>query len=83
MLSFERRFSRNWSASASYTWSKSIDNTDNVTSANTSSIPDPYNYLLNRGPSSSDRTHAFVLSYLWELPKLEKAPAALRYIAGG
>lgn len=83
VLSFERRFSRNWTASASYTWSKSIDNTDNVTSANTSSISDPYNYLLNRGPSSSDRTHAFVLSYLWELPKLEKAPAAIRYIAGG
>jgi hypothetical protein len=83
VLSMERRFAKHWSASASYTWSKGIDDTDNVTSANTSSVPDPFNYALNRGPSSSDRTHAFVLSYLWELPALSRAPALIKYIAGG
>ena len=58
VVSFEKRFSQSWSALASYTWSKSIDNTDNVNSANTSSLPDPYNYALNRGPASADQTRA-------------------------
>ena len=83
VLSFERRFSKGWSMLASYTWSKSIDDTDNVSSANTSSVPNPYDYSLNRGPASADRTHAFVVSYLWELPKLSKAPAFMKYVAGG
>ena len=74
VVSFERRFSRSWSMLASYTWSKSIDDTDNVTSANTTSVPNPNDYSLNRGPASADRTHALVVSYLWELPKLTGAP---------
>ncbi len=83
VTSFEKRFSSSWTLLASYTWSKNIDNTDNVTSANTASLPNPYNFALNRGPASADRTNAFVASYLWELPKLTGAPAFLRYTVGG
>jgi hypothetical protein len=83
VASFERRFSRSWSMLASYTWSKSIDDTENVTSANTSSMPNPYDYSLNRGPASADRTHAAVVSYLWDLPKLSKSPAIIKYVIGG
>jgi hypothetical protein len=83
VLSLEKRFSKNYSILASYTWSKSIDDTEIADSPDSTEISNPFNYASDRGPSSFDRTHAFVLSYLWELPKLQHAPPVLRYVLGG
>ncbi len=83
VFTLERRFSKSWSFTGSYTWSKSIDSAVNASSANTAVINNPNNWNSDRGLSDSDRTHAFVVSYLWDLPRLSTAPLVLRAIFGG
>ena len=76
------------SVQASYTWSKSIDDTSQVlgsgsTGAVSQAFPqDPFNTSLEKGPSSFDVTHAFGLSlaqdlYLDRVPFLDRASKKL------
>lgn len=83
ILTYERRFARNWSMTGSYTWSKNIDSAINAGSANSGVITNPYNWNSDRGLSDSDRPHAFVVSYLWDLPRLSSQHAVVRHILGG
>jgi hypothetical protein len=59
---------------ASYTFSKSIDNSSGgAGSAGIETVPilgNQFDDRANRGVSNFDRTHRFVLSYLWDLPRL-------------
>lgn len=78
-----RRLSHGLEFQVSYTFSKSIDNASNAGggafsdgSLDTSSGLDTGNVWgnqleghANRGVSDFDRTHRFVLSYVWDLPK--------------
>jgi hypothetical protein len=78
-----RRFSRGLQFSAAYTFSKSIDNgsgagggafsdgsIDLGAALDTSStIGNQLSARANRGLSDFDRTHCFVLSYVWDLPE--------------
>jgi hypothetical protein len=78
-----RRFSRGLEFSASYTFSRSIDNASNPGGgANSNGSLDrsggfdtanvwgnQLNPRANRGASDFDRTHYFVLSYVWDVPK--------------
>ena len=83
VLTFERRFTRNWSVTSSYTFSKNIDSAVNASSANSAVVNNPYNLNSDRGLSDSHRPHAFVTSYLWDLPKLQNHHPVLRAILGG
>mgnify|MGYP001292903428 CR=1 FL=1 len=83
IFTFERRFTRDWSVTASYTWSKAIDNAINAGSANSGVINNPYNWNSDRGLADSDRTHAFVASYLWDMPRLKTWHPVFRHILGG
>ncbi|MBS1823949.1 MAG: TonB-dependent receptor [Acidobacteria bacterium] len=83
ILTFERRFSRDWSVTGSYTWSKSIDNAINAGTSNVGVINNPYDWNSDRGRSDSDRTHAFVASYLWDMPRLKNWNPVLRHVLGG
>ena len=81
--SLARHLSHGLQFQASYTFSKSIDNASNAGggafsdgSLDTSSGLDTGNVWgnqldghVNRGVSDFDRTHRFVLSYVWDLPK--------------
>ncbi|MBO0800883.1 MAG: hypothetical protein J2P31_18860, partial [Blastocatellia bacterium] len=69
-VSVNRRFSRGLTLSAAYTWSKALgtssgDNEEDFDLVNTWNTR-LYDYRL----LSFDRTHAFVASYVYELPKL-------------
>jgi hypothetical protein len=61
-----KRYSRGISIVGSYTLAKSIDSssTDNLGAT----VSDPFNIKAERGRSDWDRRHAFVASWLWELP---------------
>ncbi len=83
IFTFERRFSRNWSVTSSYTFSKNIDSAVNAGTANSGVINNPYNWNSDRGLSDSHRPHAFVTSYLWDLPKLKGMNPVLRAVLGG
>lgn len=39
-------------------------------------INNPYNFFFSHGPSDLSRTHRFVNSFVWDLPKLQKGSAA-------
>jgi len=84
-LSFEKRYSKGLSFRASYTYSKSIDESqEHLASGGTGSFTqNPQNVLgERRGPSDFDVRHRVVFSYIYELPfgvgksYLTKGPAA-------
>jgi hypothetical protein len=73
----DRRFSRGFHLTASYTWSRSLDSTSEGigtlgtqdSMGNRLSIPAADGGLrLDRGPSIYDRTHRFTVLHLWEVP---------------
>jgi hypothetical protein len=69
-----KRLSQGLQFLASYTYAKSIDNTS---SGSGSGVANEVAFIAgnqlesraNRGVSNFDRTHRFVLSYLWDLPQ--------------
>src|SRR5262249_20608891 len=74
-MSLTKRLSSGLQFLASYTYSKSIDNAAGG-SASTGDTVDgfpgranQFDNRANRGVSDFDRTHRFVLSYLWDLPR--------------
>jgi len=90
-LTAQKRFSKGFTVLANYTWSKSIDDwpygqdITTVVSGGNSPIPwtMPGRHQFDRGPSDFDRTQRFVASFVYNLPALGNAPAALRFVAGG
>lgn len=83
VLSLDRRFSQGFSLLASYTFSKNLDHSEQVNSANSPTVNNPYNPLSNRGRADADRPHAFVASYVWEMPRLQNSNAIARHLFGG
>src|SRR5262249_33497112 len=74
-MSLSKRLSRGLQLLASYTFAKSIDNASGQEAADNSVIlGNQLDDRANRGVSNFDRTHRFVLSYLWDLPRPAFAP---------
>ncbi len=74
-MSLTRRLSRGLQFLASYTYARSLDNASGG-SDSMGEVRDTINIAgnqfdnrANRGVSDFDRTHRFVLSYLWDLPR--------------
>ena len=68
--SLTRRLSKGLQLLAAYTYAKSLDNASGtVDSDATTILGDQLDPGANRGVSDFDRTHRFVLSYLWDLPR--------------
>ena len=63
----ERRLTKGWQFLASYTWSHTIDDSAGAFDNQFNRV-DPNNLRLERGNSSLDVRHRFVLSSLYELP---------------
>src|SRR6267378_2575980 len=59
---FTKRFSRNYSVLASYTWSKTLDFGEFGTESN------QYNYRVDRGPAVFDRASIFTICHTVALP---------------
>ncbi|HVG19466.1 MAG TPA: hypothetical protein VNI02_10455, partial [Blastocatellia bacterium] len=69
-MSLTRRLSKGLQLLASYTYAKSLDNASGIAEAdNTTILGNQLDDRANRGVSDFDRTHRFVLSYLWDLPR--------------
>ena len=69
-LSLTKRLSRGLQLLASYTYAKSIDNASGQALLDTTAIlGNQLDPQANRGLSDFDRTHRFVVSYLWDLPR--------------
>jgi hypothetical protein len=71
-ISLTRRPSQGLQLLASYTYAKSLDNASGSgqgTFDTTIILGNQLDDRANRGVSDFDRTHRFVLSYLWDLPR--------------
>jgi hypothetical protein len=71
LVSVNKRFSRNYQVSGSYTWSRCIDNGAYLGSFNSNSsgaFMNPYNLNVDKGVCSHDITHVFKLNGLVALP---------------
>ncbi|HSU32365.1 MAG TPA: carboxypeptidase regulatory-like domain-containing protein [Bryobacteraceae bacterium] len=64
----EKRFSHGVTASANYTWARSIDEVSYQTDLCGINVINPYNLRAYRGVSDFNVPHRFVLNYLWQLP---------------
>ena len=90
-LTAQKRFSKGFTLRANYTWAKSMDDwpygQDITTVVAGGNSPIPWNFpgrhQFDRGPSDFDRTQRFVATFVYNLPALSKAPAAVRLVAGG
>src|SRR5262249_33688109 len=80
-LTLNRRFSKGFSILANYTWSKSLDNYPESSGAGIEVVPFylPDADKMVYGPSNFDRQQRFVLSYVWDLPKI---PVDSRFVRG-
>jgi hypothetical protein len=78
--SLKKRFSRNFQATASYTWSHALDEQSNLGVFFNGNNPlDP---KQSYGTSTFDRTHVFNSTYYYELPKIQKN-GAMGAVANG
>jgi hypothetical protein len=90
-FTLQKRLSKGISLLANYTWSKSLDDLPSGMAVSTidqsgySAIPWNFSgrHQNDYGPSEFDRTHRFILSYVWDLPKFTGRSAWLRYTVGG
>lgn len=90
-LTAQRRLVRGLSVLANYTWSKSIDdlpfNQAIAGPAVGADSPAPWNvpgrHQYDRGPSEFDHRHRFVVSWVYNLPRLTQQNAVERTVAGG
>ncbi len=75
----ERRYSNGFKLSVAYTYSRSFDNGSDKRNV----LWNTYDEAGFWGPSSYDRPHALVLSYIYDLPFLRDQKSLLANILGG
>jgi hypothetical protein len=79
--SVEKRFSQGFTASANYTFAKTLDEVSYLTDLCGVNVINPYNVNAYRGVADFNVPHRFVLNYLWQLPSPSHGIA--RALAGG
>ncbi len=78
----DRRFANHFTLRGYYTFGKGLDAV-NTQSSSLQQATDWNNIGLDRGRANNDRTHSAVISGVWELDYVSRAPRAVRLIAGG
>jgi hypothetical protein len=76
-LSAQKRFTRAYSFTAQYTYSKTLNYGDN------SSEFGPYNIASQYGPAGFDRTHAFSLGHVVQLPTFQNMNRFAKQLVSG
>jgi hypothetical protein len=71
-VSVDKRYSRGFTVSTSYTWAKNLDYHSTNGFGGSRGINNPFNFFFSRGNSDYTRRHRFVNSFVWDLPKFQK-----------
>ncbi|HEX8174833.1 MAG TPA: TonB-dependent receptor [Pyrinomonadaceae bacterium] len=80
-VSVTKRFSRGLQFLAAYTWGRSTDYYSGTAVNELQAVAgDQFNWRTNYGPSDFDRTHRFVYSFVYDLPKTSSDSSAARAI---
>ena len=80
-MGLTRNFSRGLGITASYTWSRALDNAD-FTGGIYGAAPNTSD-LKERGRASFDATHNFIASYIYDLPFLRNRHDLVGRVVGG
>jgi hypothetical protein len=80
-IEVDKRFSGGLQFNSSYTLGKSIDSSSTTNLG--ACLANPFNVRDDRGRSSWDRRHAFVVSGIWSLPAYASQSGALGKLLGG
>ncbi len=75
-VSLDKRYSRGFTILTSYTWAKALDYQSRNQAAQDAPLSNPYNFFLGHGPTTADRRHRFVSSYVWDIPGLNRGGVA-------
>lgn len=67
-ITANKRFSKGYTVLSAYTWSHNID--DQTSSGSAEGPQRPFDFRSERGHSHMDFRHRWVVSFVWELPKL-------------
>jgi hypothetical protein len=82
-----RRLTAGWQLSGNYTWAHSIDNNSAGSSGSNDSdsggVSNPFNRTLEKGRSSFDARHRFVVSTVYQLPFGASLNGAAKQLAHG
>jgi outer membrane receptor protein involved in Fe transport len=76
-----KRFSHHYELAGAYTFSRSLDQASAI--AIGAAVPNIFNLRTQWGPSDFFSKHIASLSWVWDLPALQRSNAALRAVAGG
>jgi len=85
-IDLNRRFTQGLYARANYTWSRTIDDSTNEFSSslvNPRRPQDPFNMRNERGLSTLDQPHKFILAWLYEIPEPAKDHFLSKHLLGG
>jgi hypothetical protein len=74
-VSFDKRYSRGFTVSTSYTWSRNLDYVSRAGFGGSFGINNPFDFFFSRGNSDLSRDHRFVSSFVADLPRLNKGSA--------
>jgi hypothetical protein len=82
-----RRFRRDLTLTADYTWSRAIDlnDCDNIgggSGCSNTQITDPYNLKRDYAPAGYDRTNVFNVNYVYVVPGFHRT-GAMKYLTDG
>ena len=81
-LSLDKRYSNGFTISTNYTWSKNLDYHSRNGFGGSRGINNPFNFFFSRGNSDLTRTHRFVNSFVWDLPKFQKKGSVAGAVLG-
>jgi hypothetical protein len=87
-LQLNKRFSRRYQMSLSYTWSRIIDDTPDATAVvfgtdDRKLAQQSFNLRDDRGPGVADTPHRFVASGIWDLTYFDGLSKGARHVLGG
>jgi hypothetical protein len=75
-VTVDKRYSKGFTLSAAYTWSKNLDYVSRNGFGGSFGINNPFDFFFSHGRSDLDRTHRFVTSFVWDMPRLRNRPTA-------
>jgi hypothetical protein len=73
-VSVDKRYSKGFTINGAYTWSRNLDYNSRNGFGGSRGINNPFNFFFSRGNSDLNRTHRFVASFVWDLPKYKDKP---------
>ena len=82
-MQVEKRHSKGFTIQGAYTWSRAMDMASAIATSLAQAAPNVFDLSTQIGLSDFHAKHVGSVSWIWDLPRLGAAHAAVRFVAGG